>query len=105
MNRPSADINDVFRSIAGDTPEPAGSGWAFFGVIFAISATCAAILLVRRYVVYRKTMAYQRHRMERSIARELDLTREQHRDLKRFAKQRGVSTPLTLLLCPSLLKR
>lgn len=107
MNRPSADINDVFRSIAGEGAGQNGpaNGWAFFGILFAVSATFAVVLLMRRYVIYRRTMAFQRHRMERSIVRELDLSREHQRALRRVARQRGVTTPLTLLLCPSLLKR
>ncbi|MEM8874546.1 MAG: hypothetical protein AAGD32_09825 [Planctomycetota bacterium] len=107
MSRPTADINDVFRTISGEAPRPTESGsfGMFLAIVFLVAATVAGAMLIRRYVIYRRTMAYQRHRMERSIARELELTREQHRDLRRFAKQRGVNTPLTLLLCPSLLKR
>lgn len=108
--RNSTDIRDVFRSVAGDAvnnPAEAGGGdgWLLLLIVLGIGLSVGAFFGTRRYVAYRRSIAYQRRRLERSVAVELGLSRDQHRDLRRLARQRGVANPLTLLLCPSLLKR
>ena len=99
------------RAWANGAVSSAGSGAAAVGieghVLFggALAGTIVFIAVLRKMAARRRSLHVRGNELLRDARRTLRLSRRQLRQLTLAARQARVSSPLTLLLCPSLLRQ
>ena len=98
---------EVFRSIGenidGQTRD-SGRTMALVAAAGGLALLLVVLSQVRKREVAPKALNHH-GKLLREVARNLDLRKSELRQLKLLADERGISSPLTLLLCPSLLSQ
>ena len=98
---------EVFRSIGenidGQTRD-SGRTMALVAAAGGLALLLVVLSQVRKREVAPKALNHH-GKLLREVARNLDLRKSELRQLKLLAEERGISSPLTLLLCPSLLSQ
>jgi hypothetical protein len=69
------------------------------------SAVAAGVMATRWWLRHRETAEGRRGRLTATALKQLGLDRDARRTLHQLTRQLGVASPLTLLLCPSLLRK
>jgi hypothetical protein len=97
---------DVFKSISQNVGEPTDP--RVFYVVGGIAAGLVLLLIVVN--AFKKRTARPRNvnhqgKLMRELLRRLPLRKGEVRQLKAMAAEQGLASPLTLVLCPSLLAK
>ena len=100
-----AKLDAIFNTVIDGPPPGDGPDLSWLLVVaLAGGLIVAATAGLRWWLRARQTPAWQRRQLTRRAVRELGLPRDAARTLARAARGRGVASPVTLLLCPSLLQ-
>jgi len=96
---------EVFKQISQNMGESADTGVLLLVLLLATMLTVTLVLLGqrRRNQAAPKALNHPR-KLLKEVVRQLDVKPREMRKLKALAQSAGYTSPLTLMLCPSLLK-
>jgi hypothetical protein len=98
---------DVFRSISDNVGNSRSDPRVFYAFIMGVAVLILLLVLIN---AWRKrgssTRAVNRQgKLTKEILRQLPLKKGEYKHLKTMAEEQGCESPLTLILCPSLMAK
>ena len=94
---------EVFRSISSNVGESAEVGKVLAVLLGTSAVTVGAIALTQRNREKKKRALNNPKKLVKEVVRQMDLPGKQMRKYKAVAEEKGLSSPLVAMLCPSLM--